>query len=472
MRFGFFFDYDHTYTLVKLFKSLARRMPSATASGFVLNDRYLGYARENLPPGTTLISFYSLLAPARRYTPTAEELAEFKIFDERHNLARVAFSERHLADWDYDELIPHYIHLIKAFRHYVETERPDVFIFDAVASQHSHLLYLVLRDAGVRVLMPFGFGVEDLYYVADNPYFQCPEIWALYRHMREGRAAPTAEERAWAAKFMNRVRSGAGAYDNQAVALERRKFSLPNVRRVFDYARNYWRYDRHDPSQRDPFSRVWAVAKLRFNRIIARRYFSDPNTLDDGFLLFALHFEPEIATLILSQVEQLSVIDIIARQLPLSRRLVLKEHPAMLGQRGWRFYRDVRRRYPNIVFVASGATVAQLARRSQALMTLNGTAILEAMILGTPVIYISRARFGGFDLGSFSTDFFNFAQVCAKARDNAPDEEALIAMLSSIRRLCHRFEFMEPLGNPRTIADDNIEAIAGAFMERLAVTAA
>lgn len=471
MRLGFFFDYDHTYTLVKLFNALARRIPDATASGFVINDRYMGYARENLPPASTLISFYDLLAQARRHRPTEAELSAFRAFDERHRLAQVAYSERHLRDWQYEELIPHYIHLMNAFRDYIAAERPDVFIFDAVASQHSHLLYLVLREEGVRVLLPFGFGVEDLYFISDNPYFQCPEIWALFKDMLEGRAAPSDDDRKWAHAFMARIRSGAGAYDNQAVALERRKFSLPNVRRAFHYALNYWLYDRKDPSQRNPLLRVWTIAKLRFNRAVARQYFTDPKTLDDGFLLFALHFEPEIATLILSQVEQLSVIDIVARQLPLSRRFVLKEHPAMVGQRGWRFYRDVLLRYPNIVFVEAGATVAQLARRSQALMTLNGTAILEAMILGTPVIYLSRARFGGFGFGAFAPNLFGFAEAYAEATNNAPDEEALIAMLSSIRRLCHRFEFMEPLGRAQTTADDNIEAIADAFMSRLAVPA-
>jgi hypothetical protein len=468
MKFGFFFDYDHTYTLVKLFNALAKRIPGAKASGFVLNDRYLGYARDNLPPGSRLISFYGLLARARRHQPSQSELAEFRRFDERHRLSRVAYSERHLSDWRYDDLIPHYIHLMAAFRQYVATEKPDIFIFDAVASQHSHLLYLVLRDEGVKVMMPFQFGIEDLNYLADNPYFECPEVWNLFAAMRAGRDAPSPGERASANAFIAHIRSGEPAYFNKAISLEARKFSLPKVGRLFKYAKNYFLYDRNDPNQRNPFSRLWSIARLRINRVLARRYFVDARELDGDFVLFALHFEPEVATLVLSQYEQLSVIDLIVRQLPLSCRLVLKEHPAMVGQRRWNFYRDALRKYPNLVFVAAGSSVNQLVRRARALVTLNGTAILETLILRKPVVYTSRARYGGFGLGAFTENFIRFSDALAEAEKCIPDDETIILMLAAIYRKSHRFEFMEPLGNSPTVADDNIEKIADAVMERLA----
>lgn len=467
MKFGFFFDYDHTYTLVKLFNALAKRIPSATAGGFVLNDRYVAYARDYLPPGSHLISFYGLLAQARRYKPTEVELTEFRQFDERHRLSRVAYSERHLSDWHYDELIPHYIHLIASFRHYVATEKPDIFIFDAVASQHSHLLYLVLRDEGVKILMPFQFGIENLNYLADNPYFECPEVWSLFEAMRAGREIPSSDERAEANVFMARIRAGGAAYFNKAISLEAKKFSLPKLGRLFRYLKNYFLYDRNDPSQRNPLARVWAVARLRFNRAMARHYFIDAENIDGDFVLFALHFEPEVATLVLSQYDQLSLIDLIVRQLPLSCRLVIKEHPTMLGQRNWRFYRNVLRKYPNLVFVATGISVNQLVRRARALVSLNGTAILETMILGRPVVYTSRARFGGFGLGTFTENFIRFSEALVASEKQIPDDETLIMMLSAIYRKCHRFEFMEPLGFSPTLADDNIEKIADAFMERL-----
>jgi hypothetical protein len=467
MKFGFFFNYDNTYTLVKLFNALAKRIPSAKVSGFVLNDRYVSYARDNLPPGSRLIPFYGLLAQARLHKPTTAELTEFRLFDERHRLSRVAYSDRHLSDWRYEELIPHYIHLIAAFRHYVATEKPDIFIFDIVASQHAHLLYLVLRDEGVKVLMPWGFGIEDLHYIADNPYFECPEVWDLFEAMREGRETPQPNERAWAMKFMSHIRSGEPAYFNNGISLEARKFSLPNVGRLFKYVQNYFLYDRNDPNQRNPLSRLWSILRLRFNRAVSRRYFVDARDLDGDFVLFALHFEPEVATLVLSQYDQLSVIDLIVRQLPLSCRLVLKEHPAMAGQRDWRFYREALRKYPNLVFVATGVSVNQLVRRARALVTLNGTAILETLILQRPVVYTSRARFGGFGLGAFTENLIRFSDALAAAEKRIPDDETLVLMLSAIHRKSRRFEFVEPLGNLSTLADDNIEKIADAFMERL-----
>jgi hypothetical protein len=181
-----------------------------------------------------------------------------------------------------------------------------------------------------------------------------------------------------------------------------------------------------------------------------------------------LHYEPQIATLILSQYDQLSAVDLIARQLPLSCRLVLKEHPAMDGQRPWTFYRDALRKYPNLIFLSADASLNKLMRKARGLVTLSGTPILESLILRCPVIYTSRSRFGGFGLGVFTQNLIEFGKALTAAENSVTDDDALIQMLSAIRRSCWRFEFMEPLGNPVTLTDGNIEKIATAILNAIA----
>lgn len=251
MRFGFWFDYDQTYTFVSLFQEFAKRVPNSQVSGFVVNDRYFTYASENLPRGSRLLRFYDLVGEGRKYVPNSAELADFRAMDERHRLSRVAYSDRHLSHWRYEDLIGLYVYLIAAFRKYVDEEKPEIFIFDCIASQYAHLLYLVLAEKGVKVFIPTQVGVEDLFYLADEPQLNFDRAWALFREMEEGRDRPSVQERAWARGFVDRIRSGGPAYVNSAVVMEQRKFIVPGpgkLLRFIDYLRNYVLYDRYDPT--------------------------------------------------------------------------------------------------------------------------------------------------------------------------------------------------------------------------------
>jgi hypothetical protein len=383
----------------------------------------------------------------------------------------VAYSDRHIRDWSHPELIGLYVVLAREFRAYIDREKPDVFIFNCVASQYAHLLYLILQDNGVRVLIPMHSGIEDLFYLSDNPYYEWPEVSALYTAMKQGSAACRPEEERWARAFIDEVRTGTPPYSTaSAKALEQRKFSIPGPTRLASYLRyfaNYVRYDSRDPTLPSPSKRLASVVRLRRNRVSSIPYFQDVSAIDAPFILFPLHYEPEIATLVLSQYEQASAIDFIARQLPLSWRLVLKEHPVMVGQRPWSFYKEMTERYPNLMFVDPAASVNALARRAGMVFSLSGTAILEALILQRPVIFTSRSRFGGFGLGTLTHDLIDFGAALASAKTALASDAELVFMLAAIHRHCTRFKFAEPLGDASVLADQNIEKIAFAVLERL-----
>jgi hypothetical protein len=470
MRIGFWFDYDQTYTFVELFAWIARRFPDAKASGFVVNDRYFAHAAKHLPQ-SSLTSFYDLVNAARHYSPTVGELEAFCEFDERERLARVAYSDRWIQTWTHRELIGLYIFLAKEFRAYIDRENPDVFVFNCVASQYAHLFYLILKEKGVRVLMPMLSGVEDLTYFVDNPYLEWPEVVALFNAMNDGSAEPTADEKAWAAKVIERVRTGSATYSiTNAVSQEQRKFSLPGVTRVAAYVRyfnNYRKFDRYDPTLPSPIERLRSLIRMRRARREAVRYFQKASATGDQFLFYPLHYDPEISSLILAQYEQTSAIDIIVRQLPLSWRLVIKEHPALVGQRPLAFYKDISERYPNVVFVDPAISANALVRRARAVFTLSGTTILDALILQRPVIYTSHSRLGAFGLGVFTHNLIDFGAALAAAQASIATDAELTFMLSAIHRSCARFKFAEPFGDMSVLDADNIENIGNALMARL-----
>ena len=470
MRFGFWFDYDQTYTFVALSRELLRRAQASRISGFVINDRYWQHALNHLPAGSGIVRFYDLLAEALTYKPSASELAEFRQFDERLNLMRVAYSDRHLAKFSHDQIIAIFIFLARKFQDYIRREQPDVFVFNCIASQYAHLFYIILIEEQVRVVVPTAYGVEDFVYMADNPYLDAEDIWQTYQRYQKGEELPNPAFMKWAENFISRIRESRPAYSNAAVGLEQNKFRLPGPRATIRYLYNHLRYYRNDPTLPSVREKVAKIFWLKRNRAASRRLFVNYESIKGrDFIFFPLHYEPEITTLIISQYNQCSVIDIVARQMPATWKLVVKEHPAMIGQRSYRFFAEMKRRYPNVVLIDPDVSAYRLASDARAVLTLNGTITLEALIIGTPAIYLSRSRFGGFGLGTFTQDLINFGNVLKQALQKRHSDHDLKLMLASIHQHCHRFEFVEPLGRPSMLSSTNISTMADALFRAIAV---
>jgi hypothetical protein len=467
VRFGFWFDYDQTYTFCALFNELKRRIPSAAASGFVLNDRYWSHAKENLPSGSVIFNLYELVEEGLRYQPSPKELADFKIYDEELKLAHIAYSDRHLYKYTQPQLINLYVYLLGKFRAYVDEAKPDLFLFNCVASHFSHLCYLVLRERGVRVVIPFTYGFDDLIYLSDNPYLISLDIWQTYADYKSGKEQPQKPAVEWAEQLIARIRKQGSAYAiTSYITSEHHRFRFPNPISGLKYLYNHFRYYRSDPNLPTARERLMEIVTLRWNRWKAKRLFVNHDVLaGENFIYFPLHFEPEISTLIFSQYDHRTVIDIVARQLPLTWKLAVKDHPVMIGRRDYRYFKELRDRYPNIVILDPAENSQRLVREARAVLTLSGTTALEAMVLGTPVIMTSPVRFGGFGHGTFSHDLINFRDVLATALKKRNDEADIVRMLAAIWSHCRKFEIAEPLGCPSVLAPENIAAIADVLLE-------
>ncbi len=468
MKIGFWFDYDQTWTFTRLFAELARRAPGLTGCGFVINDRYWRDAVDNMPAGAGLVKFYEHYNRGLNSKPSPESLARFRVFDEKRKLSRIAYSDRHLQQFSHEQIIAVNVYLMELFERFLDDEKPDAFIFNCVASQFAHLLYELLIQRGIKVVIPFSYGVDDLMYLADNPFLHSEDIWRTCRAMEAGADQPSAEEGALAEAFMAKIRAQQPAYQNIAIAIEQRKLKLPSLPQGARFLKNYFRYYRNDPSQPGIMQRLRRVLELRGNIRKSSRYLSTrAQALSAPFIYFPLHYEPEVTTLVIAPCDHASVIDLMARRMPISWRLVVKDHPAMLSQRAPEFYAGLIDRYPNLIVVDAGVPSLELIQKCELLVTLSGTAALEAAVLGKPVLQQSESRFGGFGIIPRMIDLFKFDEELETALRNPPQPERVRLMLAAIFRHCRQFLFAEPLGTPAVLEPANIKAIADAVQQRL-----
>ena len=139
--------------------------------------------------------------------------------------------------------------------------------------------------------------------------------------------------------------------------------------------------------------------------LIGFNYFYEPIGPEEDYAFFPLHFEPEVATLLYAPfwTEQLNLIRQIAMSLPLHFKLYVKEHPAMVGYRTHRYYRELKK-IPNVKLINPAGDSFDLIKNSKLITTITGTSGWEGIIFKKPVI-------------TFGDVFFNALSAVKRCRE-------------------------------------------------------
>jgi len=132
-------------------------------------------------------------------------------------------------------------------------------------------------------------------------------------------------------------------------------------------------------------------------KIAVRRFrperFDEPRD-GERYIYFPLHLSPEASTMVLAPafVDQLAVIDRLAASIPLSHRLYVKEHPAMIGRRPKGYYERIRR-HANVRLINPLSDSMALTRRADLIASITGTAAWEAILMGRSVLMFGESFF-------------------------------------------------------------------------------
>ena len=114
---------------------------------------------------------------------------------------------------------------------------------------------------------------------------------------------------------------------------------------------------------------------------------------NDKFIYYPLTLEPERMMILGAPyyTNQISVIENISKSIPIDHSLYVKEHPAMIAL-GWRnpsFYQQIID-FTNVKLIHPSVSHDELIQNSSLVITLRGTAGLEAAFYGKPSICFSQ----------------------------------------------------------------------------------
>lgn len=183
------------------------------------------------------------------------------------------------------------------------------------------------------------------------------------------------------------------------------------------------------------------------------------------YMYFPLHVDPEAATLLSApfHVNQIALIENVAKSLPIDHVLVVKEHPYMYGHRACSFYEGIRQ-FPNVVLVHPLEDNFKILRNCSAVVTITGTAGFEAILMGKPVFVFGEVFYRNFRQVYPIDNIKDMAEIMRKGlREFRKDPDAIMKFALAYYKCTYDGVIITPVENPWVLASENVEKVAAAI---------
>ena len=149
-----------------------------------------------------------------------------------------------------------------------------------------------------------------------------------------------------------------------------------------------------------PYIRYYLEEELKKRYLYGKnKYFEDPVEGED-YVYMPLHLIPESSVFVKASyyVDELNLIEQISKALPIGWKLYVKEHQAMLGERGFEFYKKVKEIHNvRLVQINYYKDPKPWIVKSKGVVTITGTAAYEAALLGKRSIIFGNVPFALID---------------------------------------------------------------------------
>lgn len=171
----------------------------------------------------------------------------------------------------------------------------------------------------------------------------------------------------------------------------RKIVNLKNARRLVQKL-----VDKHVHGKRQEFGYIGRYvtvhARMLLNSWRLRRHYTELSQLG-RFVYYPLHVPGDMALTLRSPqfLDQLALIDYLARSLPHTHRIAIKEHPAMIGALDAGRILELLRRHDNLALLPPGTNNYEVLRAAEAVVSVNSKSGAEAALLGKPVLVLGDA---------------------------------------------------------------------------------
>jgi len=305
---------------------------------------------------------------------------------------RLFYLHNYYYNFSSDEILSILEQECKLFENILETIKPDFFITKETALHHQHLFYELCKKNNIRVLMLTHAKVGSKFLISEKMH-KIDNMEKLENINFSNRDFPDLQ------KYL---RSDDNTKNLIAYSHKRENFNLQKIKGFLQFLfhsntnikTNFLYYGRIKP-------KVLSKEILLRLESFRRKQFIDKNLLlkineDEPFILFTLNQEPERSLLIAAPflTNQIETVRHIAKSLPIDYKLYVKEHFSQ-SLREWRPIHKYKQiiSIPNVKLFHPFASAIELIKKSSLVITVSGTASLEAAFYGKPSIVFTEMGF-------------------------------------------------------------------------------
>lgn len=291
----------------------------------------------------------------------------------------------------------------------LEEQRPDLILCYAVAGAPAMALALVAEDLNIPLVRLTHTRIGARFVLDDSPLGLLAPVQRRFQEMLDAPVEVTASHEK-ARSYLDRFRAKAEQPDYVALHEQRvaKEHSLTTIlgeaRKALRAQLRPTRKSRptdlraSTPWERLRYKAMTALQVRRLRRASPFRRLEDLSS--EAFAYYPLHVDPEASTMVLAPMhtDQLAVIEALAKSLPLSMSLAVKEHLPMLGLRPPGFYERLAA-MPGVVLLSPQEDSLTLIRRAAFTAAITGTAAWEAILLQRPALVFGEFPYSALGQG-------------------------------------------------------------------------
>ncbi len=400
-------------------------------------------------------------------------------------LNRMFYIDRLLSKRKYPELLRWIIGHLKFYEYYFASEQPDYYVSSGMAYLTQLAAYLVGKKRDIPYL-----GIMSTR-IPNERFFICrnfDDIWDVVDEIYQEANNTNRPASEFAKTFIKQFRNQPIKPLYISTVLQALSIKNSHIKEFFNRARAF-------------YLRGWGIGRNRFDyytyspfyytqrellkmfRACLQKYTKVFQEYQEGkrFILFPLQVEQEASLLVQARffTDQISVIENIAKCIPLGCLLYVKEHFAAFGRRNNEFYKRIAQ-FSNVRLIHPEENTINLIRKAELIVTISSTLGWEALLLNKPVIVLGNVFYNSSGSVTRVNNYEELESCIYKALSGKNNtiiteeyEEKLGRFVDAIFAGSYAGIFDLPLYSPQVLEDENIRLLVKGLMqdiERLKAT--
>jgi hypothetical protein len=249
----------------------------------------------------------------------------------------------------------------------------------------------------------------------------------------------------------------------------------PHWQRLKLLAKHLWdvAWDRYDETTLGPFGLVKKYLAMTWREFRNRRarIFEEPKLPPERpFIYFPMHLQPEMSIDVMGNpyTNQIEVLRAVARTLPVTHDLWVKEHTIAMSKRTMAQYREIAA-IPGVRLVQPRMGSLAIIEHADLTLTITGTSALEAAFLHRPGALMAPCVFDPIvRVLRFRPFSDSIARVLEDVRNRpSVSEEELVNYMAWLMAQSWPGHIGDQLWFPQSLSDENRRLVADAFLALL-----